>query len=117
MPENLSPFSDSSRTIGAYSGRSIDANMLNIAVSGTFSTYGSRVDSSEEVYTPGRNADLGPTGKSLTFSRNLIGSGLQVTAPDTSYFPTYLVAARHGFVFPQKDNYCYDSIAFGGLKK
>ena len=28
-----------------------------------------------------------------------------------------VVVARHGFVFSQNDNYGYDSIAFGGLKK
>ena len=39
------------------------------------------------------------------------------TAPNTSYLPTYIVMARHGFVFTQNDNYGYDSIAFGGLKK
>lgn len=54
--------------------------------------------------------------------RDLLLSGVvsgtsQVKPPDTDYFPTYLVAARHGFVFSQNDNYGYDSIAFGGLKK
>jgi len=37
--------------------------------------------------------------------------------PDLRGFPTYLVAARHGFVFSQNDNFGYDSIAFGGWKK
>ena len=63
-----------------------------------------------------------PVGRIDTSMNNFILSGtvsgsLQVKPPDTNYFPTYLVAARHGFVFSQKDNYCYDSIAFGGLKK
>lgn len=63
-----------------------------------------------------------PTGSidsamlSLILSGTVSGS-VQVKPPDTNYFPTYLVAARHGFVFSQGDNFGYDSIAFGGLKK
>lgn len=53
---------------------------------------------------------------SLLTSGVLSGS-TQFKTPDTDYFPTYLVAARHGFSFSQNDNYGYDSIAFGGLKK
>ena len=53
---------------------------------------------------------------SLVLSGTVSGS-VQVRPPDTNYFPTYLVAARHGFVFSQNDNYGYDSIAFGGLLK
>jgi hypothetical protein len=56
------------------------------------------------------------TFRSLFLSGTISGS-VQVKAPDTNWFPTYLVAARHGFVFSQNDNYGYDSIAFGGLKK
>lgn len=54
--------------------------------------------------------------KNLMLSGTVSGS-TQVTAPDTAIFPTYLVAARHGFVYSQNDNFGYDSIAFGGLKK
>jgi len=56
------------------------------------------------------------TFRSLILSGTVSGS-VQVKPPDTNYFPTYLVAARHGFVFSQNDNYGYDSITFGGLKK
>ena len=51
------------------------------------------------------------------FALDLIDDTVKQSAPDTSYFPTYLVAARHGFTFSQNDNFGYDSIAFGGLKK
>lgn len=63
-----------------------------------------------------------PSGSIDSQMRNLLISGInsgsvQYLTPDTNYFPTYLVAARHGFTFSQNDNYGYDSIAFGGLKK
>lgn len=63
-----------------------------------------------------------PTGSIDSNFSSLILSGVlsgtsQMFAPDTNYFPTYTVAARHGFVFSQNNNYGYDSIAFGGLKK
>lgn len=54
--------------------------------------------------------------------RNLFFSGIssssqQYRTPDLNNFPIYSVAARHGFVFSQNDNFGYDSIAFGGLKR
>lgn len=69
-----------------------------------------------------RIASAYPSGSIDAEMLSLILSGVtsgsvQMLAPDTNYFPTYLVAARHGFVFSQNDNYGYDSIAFGGLKK
>lgn len=53
---------------------------------------------------------------------NLFVSGVtsgtsQYFSADTDQIPSYIVVSRHGFVFSQKDNYGYDSIAFGGLKK
>lgn len=54
--------------------------------------------------------------KNLFLSGVVSGSSLYLP-PDIEYFPTYQVTARHGFVFSQNENYSYDSIAFGGLKK
>ena len=54
--------------------------------------------------------------RSLFLSGVLSGT-TQYFSPSSNYFPTYQVAARHGFLFSQNDNYGYDSIAFGGLKK
>ena len=53
---------------------------------------------------------------SMILSGTVSGT-VQVKPPDTNWLPTYLVVARHGFTFSQNDNYGYDSIAFGGLKK
>jgi hypothetical protein len=49
--------------------------------------------------------------------QGFLSASVQYTAPNTSYLPTYVVVARHGFTFSQNDNFGYDSIAFGGLKK
>lgn len=51
------------------------------------------------------------------FVAGVTSGSQQVMPPEGDCFPTYLVAARHGFTFSQNDNYGYDSIAFGGLKK
>lgn len=67
----------------------------------------------EAAYLPGSvDAEM----RNLFLSGVLSGS-IQYLPPDINYFPTYEVTSRHGFVFSQKDNYGYDSIAFGGLKK
>lgn len=51
------------------------------------------------------------------FVQGVTSGSKNYETPDINFFPTYVVAARSGFVFSQNDNYGYDSIAFGGLKK
>jgi hypothetical protein len=51
------------------------------------------------------------------FFSGITSSSQKYLPPDINFFPIYTVAARHGFIFSQNDNFRYDSIAFGGLKR
>lgn len=104
---DIAPFLDSVGTFG------------NIDQPGAFS------DDQEELvafFDSSKIDSAYPTGSVDVDIKNLFLSGvtlgsLQYDMPDINNFPTYTVTSRHGFVFSQNDNFGYDSIAFGGLKK
>jgi hypothetical protein len=46
-----------------------------------------------------------------------VSGSLTYTVSKPNQITSDIIVARHGFVFSQNDNFCYDSIAFGGLKR
>jgi hypothetical protein len=115
------------RQVGSFLGTAPYLDSVGIFGVGSASIDqpGAFADSPEKIsphVDTSRLEDLFPTGSLDSTMRNMFVSGIvsssqQYFTPDINYFPTYLVAARHGFVFSQNDNYGYDSMAFGGLKK
>lgn len=69
--------------------------------------------STQAAYQPG----VVDSGMIDLFIQGITSGSKVYGTPDINFSPTYVVAARAGFVFSQNDNYGYDSIAFGGLKK
>lgn len=51
------------------------------------------------------------------FLSGVVSGSVSYQTPDIDFFPTYNICAGHGFVNSQVNNYGYDSIAFGGLKR
>jgi hypothetical protein len=86
---------------------------------------------SDQIYTQGsvddqmRNLFLsrflsGSIGQSVGFNPDrlyYVAQNRQLQIAEEIIVPKNIVVSRHGFSFSQNDNYGYDSIAFGGLKK
>lgn len=66
------------------------------------------IDFSDEI--------LDPKIKNLFLSGVTIDSS-QYPSPDLNVTPKFYIISNHGFVFSQNDNFNYESIAFGGLKR
>ena len=67
-----------------------------------------------ELFYP---ADVLDAEMRSTLIDGFVSGSVTYTAARTNSLNPNFVVARHGFVFSQNDNYGYDSIAFGGLKK
>ena len=67
-----------------------------------------------ELFYP---ADVLDAEMRSTLIDGFVSGSVTYTAARTKSLDPNFVVARHGFVFSQNDNYGYDSIAFGGLKK
>jgi hypothetical protein len=67
-----------------------------------------------ELFYP---ADVLDAEMRSTLIDGFVSGSVTYTAARTNSLDPNFVVARHGFVFSQNDNFGYDSIAFGGLKK
>ena len=101
------PFLDSQETFG------------NIDLPGAFSDADPRINpfldstTREEAYDKNK-LDVGIRSALLT---GFVSASLTYRAVRTENVTNDEIVSRHGFDFSQNDNYSYDSIAFGGLKK
>ena len=67
-----------------------------------------------ELFYP---ADVLDAEMRSTLIDGFVSGSVTYTAARTNSLDPNFVVARHGFVFSQNDDFGYDSIAFGGLKK
>lgn len=98
--ENLAPFNDLTLfNDEIYVDGSVDQEIRNLFLSRYLS---------------------GSIGDSLGFNPQrlyYVSDNRQLRIAEEQVVPQNIVVSRHGFTFSQNDNYGYDSIAFGGLKK
>lgn len=103
-------FSDSQENLSPYQ----DLILFNDKI------YGSRFTDNEMKNLFLSRFLSGSVGQSLGFNANrlyYVSQNRQLQIAEEIYIPENIVVNRHGFTFSQNDNYGYDSIAFGGLKK
>lgn len=101
------PFLDSTETKG------------NVDIPGAFSDAESHIapftDTSDRMLF--YSDDSGDTVLKNTLIYGFVSGSVTYRAARPNDVRDDIVVSRHGFVFSQNDNYGYDSIAFGGLKK